>query len=342
MTIGAMVYSSNTGLGIQSRSFYNHIKPDRVMVVDISGLNKMKTHHEWYPDAFCITDGFPTNKEIDRFLRGLDVLFVIETPLNYQMFKRAMEFGVKTVLQYNYEMIDYFEHPSWALPDVFAAPTSWNLQDIQDRFFGVEMLPVPIETDVPIKEPKHFQTFLHIAGRPAVADRNGTNIFLQAASLLKNTGMRFVVRIQDEEYGREIQAAYPFVIVHIGDVEETDRLYEEGDVLVMPRKFGGLCLPVHEALARGIPVIMPNCSPNGDLLPEEWLVNGSYSGDIWTRKKINLFMVTRDDLARKMMDFFLMTNAHAVSMYARKIAEDRSWNVLKTKYYSLFERLCNQ
>jgi hypothetical protein len=38
--------------------------------------------------------------------------------------------------------------------------------------------------------------------------------------------------------------------------------YKDGDVLVIPRKYGGLCLPMQEALAHGIPVIMPDIEPN--------------------------------------------------------------------------------
>lgn len=343
MRLGLLVYGSNTGLGIQTKAYYDHLNPHATLAVDISGLNKMKVNRSWYSGNVRWADGFPTNRDHEWLVDNSDVILVAETPLNYHLFKYARLRGVKTVLAYNYEMLDYFEHPTWEKPDIFAAPTFWNLDDMQMRFFGVRSLPVPTIVDgVSQKRLPEFRTFLHVAGRPAVADRNGTMVFLQAATLLKDSGLRFVVRIQDSEIGQEMKTAHPSVEFHMGDVENNDDLYADGDVLVLPRRFGGLCLPVNEALARGIPVIIPHCSPNDSQLPHEWLVPGEFSGDIWTRKKIPLFQVTVQDLATKMVQFSDMSNAQTVGDFARRLAEQRSWKVYKPAYEDLLEELCRK
>ena len=41
-------------------------------------------------------------------------------------------------------------------------------------------------------------------------------------------------------------------------------LYRDADVLVSPRRFGGLSLPVLEAIGMGLVVMMTDCEPNRD------------------------------------------------------------------------------
>jgi glycosyltransferase involved in cell wall biosynthesis len=40
------------------------------------------------------------------------------------------------------------------------------------------------------------------------------------------------------------------------------KLYRDFDVLLMPRRFGGLCLPAQEAAAAGLALVMTDTSPN--------------------------------------------------------------------------------
>lgn len=356
MRVGLLAYSSNTGLGMQTLAFYKYMKPERVMLVDLSMLNHMQTHHERYPDAFCITQGFPKQPDIDNFLTGLDVVFVCETPLNYLLFERAKALGVKTVLQYNYELLDYFEHPDWAKPDVFAAPTWWNFDNVP--FTNKSYLPVPIETNVITPRFKEqARTFLHIIGRPAASDRNGTNLFLEAASIMHNGNYpdaKFIVRVQDENTGWEIAAKYRFIEVRSGDTDNQYSIYDDADVLVMPRRYGGLCLPVNEALAHGMPVIMPNISPNDRLLPDHWLVPAEKVGTVWTRLAIDLYHASTMELANKMIELYKMPareNETDQIMYgqhfigeckeARTIADQYAWPAMVRVYNEFLEGVCS-
>src|SRR6202035_4449776 len=98
--LGLLTYATSTGLGYQTKSLHDHLKPSKTMLVDLSQYNHMPLDPTWYK-APITTHGFPTDYEIDQFLDGLDVVFVCETPLNYYLFKRARELGIKTILQYN-------------------------------------------------------------------------------------------------------------------------------------------------------------------------------------------------------------------------------------------------
>jgi glycosyltransferase involved in cell wall biosynthesis len=78
------------------------------------------------------------------------------------------------------------------------------------------------------------------------------------------------------------------------DASDQAELYTRVDALILPRRYGGLCLPMNEALLSGLPVIMPDCSPNNDVLPERWLVPGTVKGQFMTRTMIDLFQVLND------------------------------------------------
>src|SRR3954469_794163 len=98
--LGMLVYATDTGLGVQTRAAYRHLKPVKTMLVDLTAYNHLPIHDDWY--SFDIrTNGFPTNLEIDTFLHGLDAVFVCETPLTYYLFDRARQLGIRTIQQPN-------------------------------------------------------------------------------------------------------------------------------------------------------------------------------------------------------------------------------------------------
>jgi glycosyltransferase involved in cell wall biosynthesis len=64
---------------------------------------------------------------------------------------------------------------------------------------------------------------------------------------------------QDREVGRTLAG----VEVHFrGPVESRWEMYQDQHLMVLPRRYGGLSLKVHESLDSGVPVIMPDIEPN--------------------------------------------------------------------------------
>ena len=45
--------------------------------------------------------------------------------------------------------------------------------------------------------------------------------------------------------------------------------------MIMPRRYGGLCLPLAEAMTSGLPVFRSSVSPNNEL-PADWLIPGEF------------------------------------------------------------------
>lgn len=339
--LGLLVYATDTGLGIQTRALYNHLKPSRTMLVDLSAFNHMPVHEDWY-HYDVRTSGYPTITDIDAFLDGVDVVFYCETPLNYYLVSRARELGIRTVCQPNYEFLDYMTLGGSQLPapDLFAAPTTWHLADFE-RFAPTRHVPVPIDLDLlPQRNITEARRFFHVAGRPAARDRNGTLDFIEAARMASRyePGAEFIVYCQQPT--PEIQRAVSSSPVQlVGHVPQPADMYAYGDVLVLPRRYGGLCLPVQEAIGCGIPVLMPAVSPNTDLLPAGWLLPVMPHHEVFvTRGPVEVCQVDVTAMAQRMLDLYRHPEAvQRMHEDAKKTAALMSWDYLKPLYEEVLE-----
>lgn len=330
--IGLLAFSTNTGLGYQTWSFYKHMKPYKTLIADISQYNHMQTHHDRYPDARI--GKIPNRLDIDWLLDGIETLFVCETPLNYDLFKEARFRGVKIVLQHNPEFLDYFNRPTLPKPDILAAPSPW----LNDAVAALDIapvvdLPVPIDLDIGRREITECRTIFHIAGRQAAHDRNGTKLFIHAALKAKTFKYLIYAQTVDDETNRLIEKAkHEIDLEVIYDTPNPADMYTRGDVLVLPRKYGGLCLPMNEALTAGIPVIMPRIEPNNQLLPEDWLVRATKCGEFNARTVIDMYDAEVSKLVDKMLSFADNHTMKQANKKALELGDKLTWGHLKPLY----------
>lgn len=351
LKIGLLAYSSPTGLGYQTKTFYDFLFPEKTLVADLSQFNGMPTNHEsWYPKRSKVCKGFPTKEFMEWLTDGIDVLLVCEQPLEYDLFKIARKKGVKIVLQYNYEFLQYIKRPQLPAPDLFLSPSYWHVDKVEALDIApVEVLPPPvwIRKFIPRKITE-VNTLFHVMGRPAVNDRNGTRIFLQLAEELGDE-FDYIIYIQSpredntERLFHELKPELTRLKEKLKDSfkirfdtpNNTD-LYKEGDLLILPRRFGGLCLPMWESLASGVPVVMPNISPNEMVLPEFWLVDAEEKGYIETHSKIPMYEASLRDLVSAVR--VLKSRGPDIikdSYLARFIAEQHSNIALMNDYYKI-------
>lgn len=345
MRIGLLAFSTDTGLGIQTHNFYKHMKPTKTLIADLSSMNHMPTHHERFPDA-VVVKGIPECAAMDWLTNDVDIVFVCETPLNYCLFEKGEAKGVPTVLQYNYEFLDYLNRPELPKPTVLAAPTIWHKKDVEAlNIAPVLDLPVPTEvSDIISREISQCRKIFHIAGRQAIHDRNGTRTFIDAA-IKCGRKFEFIIYAQqlDDDTKRHIENAQQHIdLTVVWDVADYMDMYRDGDLLVLPRKYGGLCLPMQEALAAGIPVIMPDIEPNGYRLPKQWLVKAERTRSFMTRTQIDLYETDADHLAFKMCQFgddelMKWSNKEAI-----EIGKGLKWENLKVYYQTVFEQIMAQ
>lgn len=225
---------------------------------------------EWYDNATHVLYD-PKNhqlneEEVRHWLHGLDVVFTVETPNDWRIPGWCREAGVKLVIQGNPEFVrhgqagwEHLEHP-----DAWWWPTPWRT----DVLPAGRVMPVPMPDDPPVQHDGLWSRplrILHVVGKRAFEDRNGTDIFVKAMGFLQQPvevtmfGLDGELPIPRPSRGVRKVASFPNGFVNHWD------MYEHQDLLVLPRRYGGLCLPALEARACGMAVMMPNCGPNETL-----------------------------------------------------------------------------
>jgi len=333
----------NGGLSNQSKEFYDHMKPAKTLLV--YGVTNRKDHFERFPGAMTETMPIP-NETIDMFLKGLDVVFTIEVPYNYYLFKRAKELGVKTVMQYNYEFLYYFADPSLPYPDLLLAPSKWHIKEVTDAFgeaTKVSYMPVPVNRKVlPFKQKSKARTFVHIAGPVLHEDRNGTNIVLDSLKFIKDK-IKVIIYTQHEITREIVTGKNVKLDIRYGDVENYWDMYQEGDVLLLPRRYGGLSLQLNEAMSAGFIPIMPNCGPQNTFLNPFMLsfVSNSHELKLTPSEKIISYEVEPRSLAYHMQILRGMNKSEIekLSQYSNLYATLISWDNLRKKYAKILHDL---
>ncbi len=330
MRLGLVARADNGGLGIQTWALYRHLRPARTLVVDIEHLTGYRNHFERYPGAM-ISRGEPTLDTIRRFVEGLDVVLTCETPYNYALFSHCRAVGVRTVLQYNFEFLEYFANPQLPRPDLFLAPSLWHFDRVP--FANKRFLPVPVDRErLPFRHRTRARRFLHIAGHETIHDRNGTALVLEALRHVE-APVEVLLRAQ-RRHGFEVPPTRARVTVANEDVPLHWDLYgDEDDVLLLPRRFGGLSLQLDEALSRGMPAIMTDVSPQSGFLPGEWLVPAVSSFRFMAKTQIECFSCDPAALARR-IDAFARDPAlvSRASLAADALAERIAWHRLAGEY----------
>jgi hypothetical protein len=106
---------------------------------------------------------------------------------------------------------------------------------------------------------KGRRRFLHVVGKPAHGDRNGVMLRIYRYAVQPGA-----VRAADQEPGAAQAVIVGDSRIRWDSSAPDDRaeLYEGLDAPILPRRYGGVCLPMNEALTSRLPVIMPNTSPN--------------------------------------------------------------------------------
>jgi glycosyltransferase involved in cell wall biosynthesis len=283
------------------------IRPDEIMLIDSSYFNQNEQYPEMY-DQYSVTriNGFPTDAQVMAWLRSVNVVVTCEIFYNPRFVEMARSAGVKTINQYNWEFADYLRQPELPLPDKLVAPSKWMLEEAR-RLWGskVEYLPTPVFIDdfEEIKAANYERTgkkrFLHIMGRQAINDRNGTQDLLQA---MRYSGEDFELVIKAQSGNVENRYNDPRITIDTSNPANEIELYRDFDALILPRRYGGQCLPMTEALCAGMPVLMTDISPNNKILPPHWVVKAAPTGRFMTRTWIDMYTVDHATLGQR-LDF---------------------------------------
>lgn len=349
MRVGILARADLTGLGIQSRNWVRLLNPYKVIVIDSTSFNSNTQHYEWYnnrQNAFRI-DGFIQQRDVDSILNGIDVLLTFEIPYNYQIISMARSRGIKTIIQNNWEFTDYLKQPELPLPDILLNHSYWHLDDQKALWPKItEYCPTPLFTEdfggiwlqnLERKEKK--LRFLHVAGRQTYEDRNGTKALMRAVlEIPKEIDFELVIKTQTAELADILDSR---ITIDSSAPEDEKDLYRNFDAMIMPRRYGGACLPMNEALASGLPVIMTDVDPNNKVLPSYWLVKAEKETAFMARTVIDVFSADTTDLAARIAQFAVLSHdtLYGYKLQAREIAVaefdsqvvQKKWDLLMSK-----------
>jgi hypothetical protein len=330
MRLGIIVRADKTGLGYQTRSYVKHLNPSKIIQIDISNINN-NPQQQWYDTDMKIM-GIPNDLQVRDMLEDIDVLLTAETPYNMNLYHIAKQMGVKTVCVENAEFYDHQVYPQFDMPDLIIMPSVWKLDEItqhaNSRGTKVVQIHHPVDRQEITFVERTGHQVMHIAGKPAAHDRNGTWSFLEVCP-------NGLVMTQSDDLARHIRMRYSQSRV-IDDVNDNNAMYQYGDILVYPRRYGGNSLVLNEALASGMPVIMTDISPNNNLLPSEWLVPANINGSFAPRTQVDIYNADAKALYNK-IEWIKQQDIRQLSQQASAIADTISWDTLKPRYIEALE-----
>jgi len=345
MRLGIIARSDKTGLGNQTHELVKMLSPDKILLINSFYFNRNKQFPQTY-NGYNVKEtsrGFANEQEVREFLKDLDAVLSCETFYNRNFVKIAKELGVKTFLQYNFEFLDNLRNEDWPLPDVLIAPSLWNFDFVLKKFkdkCDVVHLPPPTS-------PEKFKLaresnltdhnrILHVAGKIADSDRNGTNTIMQMLAYSK-ADYELVITVQNPDRLKKISGDSRLKIDD-SNPNNSEDLYINFDAMVLPRRYAGLCLPMNESLISGLPVFMTDISPNNTVLPREWLVRSKQISRIKTRTTLPVYEGDPAALA-KMVDLFVKKDKQEVKQKAFEIGcTNFSPDSLKDKYIELLQK----
>lgn len=343
MRVGLIARGEDRGLGIQTWEWARHMRPDAVLLVGMGALAGPYPQHRDRFDIAVTTcvefDGhrFRTPAVVRAWLDSVDVIYCAETWYDDRLPHWCHAAGVRLVCHVNPE---FWRWPGEPLPAVrWWLPTSWRRDVLPE---GARVVPVPVAIDRwPTGAPRGGPpVFLHVAGKRAAGDRNGTSLLLAA---LGRTRCAMTVRVVTQDV--RLPAARLARGVHLeattGGVVDYWRLYDDADVLVMPRRYGGLCLPAHEAAGAGLGLAMTAASPNQATWPcaalevESWTTIHTPAGPV-PMANADPAHIARvlDVLAGDVLE------RQGLAAAARRWAERHSWTTLEPLVRAELERAC--
>ena len=337
MKIGLIARGEDRGLGIQTWEFFRHMAPDRTLLIDMGPLaGPFTMHPERFPGATLVAfeDGCLPEQKVRDWLSGLDVVFTAETFYDDRFQQWCADARVATVNQVNPEFCHHIAVAGLTPPTQWWAPTPWHF----DRLPGAKILmPVPVADDRFTFSPAGCHEpvrALHVVGHQAAGDRAGTTALMTALRYVRRP-LHLTLASQGHVLP-ELRSGGRVTITHrTGGIGDYWALYDDFDVLIAPRRYGGLSLPTQEAMAAGLAVIMTDVEPN-----RYWpvlAVPATERGTMNTAIGQTPLMAAHPQALAEAIDSL---DEHRMAMLQRDSvawAQAHSWSVMVDQYRSAFE-----
>ena len=267
MTWALIARADDGGLGNQTAELARHVRPDRVLVVNPGGRRSrgtMRLERFDVEDRAVFDGDVLDNDTVGWLLDGVDTVFTVECWYSPHLVRAARRAGVRTIVQANPELlVDAVDS------DLIVLPTPWEAH----RTPQAKLLPVPVALDrfvAPERSGRPMRTLYHPAA-PAMLDRNGTDLLLTALRYVR-TPLRVLIRGAE----RPVPNVGAATVEWLRPVDHYwDAYPPEADLMVLPRRYGGLSLSMQEAAAVGLPTVALDLEPQRRWLDPAGLVEAT-------------------------------------------------------------------
>lgn len=323
MRVGFFGIRYPKGIGILLEDFARHVEKYGhtacFLTYPISRRKPALITGQWARSNVTIVNTFKRNsvQVDDDTVRGwiqgnkLDVVFTIEQPNNWNVFKIAKELGVPTI---NYVDIEMFHSESERYKDctAFFVPTQQGYDILKSyglsNVVHVQYYANGCEYPWNLRKTDKVEFVIH-AGWGGMNGRKGVGPTIRAFIKADcDTTLTVITQKRWKTYEEEVRnlvRANPNI--HIREVNDTQNVYNKeaytiGHVAIQPSLWEGLGLTYIEALMSGMPVITCNAPPMNEYVTHEetgLLVEcKEVPGDtIKKGLKVPAFLVNEDKLA---------------------------------------------
>lgn len=256
MNLGLIARADEGGLGTQTLEFARHMDVDSIMVVHVVPERGHYDLHRYEELAAWIGvveyPGGGNRKLWAEFTRRVDVVYAAETAYSTTFATAMLRARKRLIVHANPE----FHRPTRGMHELWA-PSTWRLDHLPP---GTPHVPYPVDRQRcqgrqasiwPVRD------VLHVSS-PATHDRNGTRLLRDALQYVTNG---FTLHVIGPDAPLEAEKIGVVRIVGRRDERDYWRIYEGMDALILPRRFGGLCLPMQEAASCGLPIVTLDTEP---------------------------------------------------------------------------------
>lgn len=333
LKIGLLARADERGIAHQSREFWLNMHPSATLVMLLDDPLWPEDQTKYSGRSVHYTHVDPRTRLLDpllarRFVRSVDVVFAIESLMDWDLATWARENGCHTVVQGNPEFYIH-DRDGLAQPDKWVWPTPW----LQEELPQGEYLPVPVPDEPPVLagNPDDPLRVLHVAGHAAAGDRNGTVDFMEALHHIRSP-MEVTIVGQDGWLPKCRPSSRISVHLNPSGVRDRWSMYARQHVIVLPRKYGGLCLPAQEAARCGLAVVMPGCSPN-EIWPGPRLRARKGRLHHAPKGRVQTYNVDPREIASTLDDLNRHRESLKLAMHDSEVwADNHTWRVLRPLY----------
>lgn len=270
--LGVIVRANDAGLGSQTWEVWRHLEPDAALLVVDPHASRPDRHLDRFRDAHVVRlqrRQLEPAAAVGSFLEQIDVCWSAETFYDPTLVAQAQRRGVRLALHLNPELWQPTDPTNQA--DVYLTATDWRLDELAEQR-PVTLLEHPVDTVRLSRNPSQLldePRLLHLPA-PAMLDRNGTQALLAALPLCEEPFELLLHGPAEGPSERRGKVMVRWTDRICDDYADVYRL--DAEALVLPRRYGGLSLPMQEAATAGLAVVTTDVEPQRRWFPPDLLI----------------------------------------------------------------------